>query len=245
MWKVSEPYSAGRFGLLDAVGCCRADRAGGRRRSSRSLVDVAPRLARPVVGWRASSADRSRASPDSGAASSAAKRGSARRPRAAAAATLASRTAARIRRTARPYPPALVQRRCREPGLYCGTRADVAQLARASACHAEGRGFESLHPLLTKALEPGLSVFLSQPPGSSAGLPRRSPRIGSRTTPAQHVARLLQRAAEDRLQDVDGPGAHVEHLLVDAERQRRVGWPSRLRTLSGRCRVPLRVGKAG
>ena len=27
-------------------------------------------------------------------------------------------------------------------------RADVAQLARASACHAEGRGFESLHPLL-------------------------------------------------------------------------------------------------
>jgi hypothetical protein len=25
--------------------------------------------------------------------------------------------------------------------------ADVAQLARASACHAEGRGFESLHPL--------------------------------------------------------------------------------------------------
>ncbi len=26
-------------------------------------------------------------------------------------------------------------------------RADVAQLARASACHAEGRGFESLHPL--------------------------------------------------------------------------------------------------
>src|SRR5262249_25602425 len=25
--------------------------------------------------------------------------------------------------------------------------ADVAQLARASACHAEGRGFEPLHPL--------------------------------------------------------------------------------------------------
>ena len=31
--------------------------------------------------------------------------------------------------------------------------ADVAQLARASACHAEGRGFESHHPLFTKALE--------------------------------------------------------------------------------------------
>lgn len=26
-------------------------------------------------------------------------------------------------------------------------RADVAQLARASPCHGEGRGFESLHPL--------------------------------------------------------------------------------------------------
>jgi hypothetical protein len=32
--------------------------------------------------------------------------------------------------------------------------ADVAQLARASACHAEGRGFESLHPLFRKP--PGL-----------------------------------------------------------------------------------------
>src|SRR5215207_3657721 len=31
---------------------------------------------------------------------------------------------------------------------YTGRRADVAQLARASACHAEGRGFESHHPLL-------------------------------------------------------------------------------------------------
>ena len=31
---------------------------------------------------------------------------------------------------------------------YTGRRhADVAQLARASACHAEGRGFESHHPL--------------------------------------------------------------------------------------------------
>src|ERR687893_1607802 len=33
------------------------------------------------------------------------------------------------------------------PQLYCRPRADVAQLARASACHAEGRGFESHHPL--------------------------------------------------------------------------------------------------
>src|SRR5688500_6409665 len=34
------------------------------------------------------------------------------------------------------------------PRLYTALRADVAQLARASACHAEGRGFESHHPLL-------------------------------------------------------------------------------------------------
>src|SRR5579875_2046252 len=31
--------------------------------------------------------------------------------------------------------------------------AAVAQLARASACHAEGREFESLQPLLRKALQ--------------------------------------------------------------------------------------------
>ena len=31
--------------------------------------------------------------------------------------------------------------------LYWPRHADVAQLARASACHAEGRGFESHHPL--------------------------------------------------------------------------------------------------
>ena len=30
---------------------------------------------------------------------------------------------------------------------YSSVSADVAQLARATACHAEGRGFESLHPL--------------------------------------------------------------------------------------------------
>ena len=39
-----------------------------------------------------------------------------------------------------------------------GPRADVAQLARASACHAEGRGFESLHPLSGKPRKRGFSV---------------------------------------------------------------------------------------
>ena len=37
-------------------------------------------------------------------------------------------------------------------GAILAAHADVAQLARASACHAEGRGFESHHPL-SKALE--------------------------------------------------------------------------------------------
>ena len=34
-----------------------------------------------------------------------------------------------------------------ESGAILAAHADVAQLARASACHAEGRGFESHHPL--------------------------------------------------------------------------------------------------
>src|SRR3954468_5744878 len=35
--------------------------------------------------------------------------------------------------------------------------ADVAQLARASACHAEGRGFESHHPLLCDSAATGVN----------------------------------------------------------------------------------------
>src|SRR6185503_21188351 len=41
-------------------------------------------------------------------------------------------------------------------GLYSARRAAVAQLARASACHAEGRGFESLQPL-PRTPVPGVS----------------------------------------------------------------------------------------
>ena len=45
-------------------------------------------------------------------------------------------------------------------GLYSAPFAAVAQLARASACHAEGREFESLQPLGVKALQiGGFSVF--------------------------------------------------------------------------------------
>ena len=46
--------------------------------------------------------------------------------------------------------------------------ADVAQLARASACHAEGRGFESLHPLLEDPLE--MAGFLVGRKGAWTGV---------------------------------------------------------------------------
>src|SRR4051812_19670577 len=39
----------------------------------------------------------------------------------------------------------------RMPKLYSRLFADVAQLARASPCHGEGRGFESHHPLAVRA----------------------------------------------------------------------------------------------
>src|SRR4051794_11023813 len=45
--------------------------------------------------------------------------------------------------------------------LYSAPRADVAQLARASACHAEGRGFESLHPLQKSPGNPGFLLLLT------------------------------------------------------------------------------------
>src|SRR5215218_6562138 len=57
-----------------------------------------------------------------------------------------------------PVPTVHIQaRRAPRPGLYCCLRAAVAQLARASACHAEGRGFESLQPLLESPAPAGFS----------------------------------------------------------------------------------------
>ena len=45
-------------------------------------------------------------------------------------------------------------------GLEWRRLADVAQLARASPCHGEGRGFESLHPLLRKPCDCGVFLVL-------------------------------------------------------------------------------------
>ena len=52
----------------------------------------------------------------------------------------------------------------RKSGLYWAALADVAQLARASACHAEGRGFESHHPLDLEERPADAGLSLSQPP---------------------------------------------------------------------------------
>src|SRR5215204_6969463 len=51
------------------------------------------------------------------------------------------------------------------PRLYFSPRAAVAQLARASACHAEGRGFESHQPLRIAEPNP-VSGLLPLWPGS-------------------------------------------------------------------------------
>ena len=71
----------------------------------------------------------------------------------------------------------------RLPGalLESAALADVAQLARASACHAEGRGFESLHPLPLKALQvQGFRFLLLS--SRHAGLSRRERRVASAST---------------------------------------------------------------
>ena len=49
--------------------------------------------------------------------------------------------------------------------LSCAPRAAVAQLARASACHAEGRGFESHQPLSEKPRVCGAFRSRRGPPG--------------------------------------------------------------------------------
>ena len=55
-------------------------------------------------------------------------------------------------------------------GAILAAHADVAQLARASACHAEGRGFESLHPLSRR---PRIGGRLRWPPSESRRQARR------------------------------------------------------------------------
>src|SRR5579862_2861789 len=49
------------------------------------------------------------------------------------------------------------------PSARLRAHADVAQLARASACHAEGRGFESHHPLSVRPWKQGLLLGPGEP----------------------------------------------------------------------------------
>src|SRR3954451_13073712 len=53
-----------------------------------------------------------------------------------------------------------------DPAAILRPRADVAQLARASACHAEGRGFESHHPLSENPARRGFLLPDRQPPNA-------------------------------------------------------------------------------
>src|SRR5215207_2684134 len=69
----------------------------------------------------------------------------------------------------------------------------------------------------------GLSRFMASridPPG---GLTRLRIRDGYEMAAGQDVAGFGERAPQKALQDVDRAGPHVQHLLVDAERQLRVG----------------------
>ena len=73
-------------------------------------------------------------------------------------------------------------RRRRGAGAILAVRAAVAQLARASACHAEGRGFESLQPLRPKApLRRGFLRFgrVAQSRSDASSTPLRSAAASS------------------------------------------------------------------
>ena len=139
-------------------------------------------------------------------------------------------------------------------GYTCAARADVAQLARASACHAEGRGFESHHPLLESPAQagfffPAVSRWESYNRESvqvdNGDEPQRSPEIGSAR------ARRGARSTRDRIdQDLVStstgsrgctrpkPTAHCQAfseplaLLLLVGERRRIGrrTPSRLRS---------------
>src|SRR3954453_11246421 len=95
--------------------------------------------------------------------------------------------------------------------LYSAPRADVAQLARASACHAEGRGFESLHPLLKRPANAGLFRCSAQASLSVVERERDLFRDGSgmgaspgaARAPVEEGLRVVQRGADEVLEEVE------------------------------------------
>src|SRR3954451_8037676 len=116
----------------------------------------------------------------------------------AVAAGSAASARARAKTAVRNIGPA--RYRLDRPRLYSTPRAAVAQLARASACHAEGRGFESLQPLLVEALHSagflrfrGLARAAFSLPADQAGGPiclgptgASRPRIGQQLAIRTH-----------------------------------------------------------
>ena len=123
------------------------------------------------------------------------------------------------------------------PGYTAASVAAVAQLARASACHAEGRGFESLQPLLT---EPPVPTGVIRPT-------RRAPRMRASTRARTHNRRTAGSAAAAVVPL--GPawaGARRTPMWKALNRSRtansaRGGRPPRRRGRGGGARRALRV----
>src|SRR3954447_23571137 len=97
------------------------------------------------------------------------------------------------------------------PKLYSRLLADVAQLARASPCHGEGRGFESHHPLAAIGRPFGALSFARARLGAP-GAVRRS----WQDRPVADPGPLRQR--EDLARHVAGEPA-VERVLASARSQ--------------------------
>src|SRR4051794_24498196 len=118
------------------------------------------------------------------------------------------------------------------PRLYSSPRADVAQLARASACHAEGRGFESHHPLsqgasgrpvcvpgpFARKNPPGLRSKQMLMPGGKAGVAAVEHDLGAVYEPVYAaMAADDQRTSAWRALVSRNNAAATERLLVAAQ----------------------------
>jgi hypothetical protein len=133
------------------------------------------------------------------------------------------------RRAARKAPRSVRRPRVRPPpgsrGRRPGTcpilrdRAAVAQLARASACHAEGREFESLQPLRRSPRRRG-GFFVQGPPKRSVEAPM------GRDDHRSHRAHRTRRCADDDDHEVPAvdqaalPLPHHQHGRSDRKGHR-------------------------
>src|SRR5215207_912100 len=126
------------------------------------------------------------------------------------------------------------------PRLYFSPRAAVAQLARASACPAEGRGFESHQPLRIAEPNPA-SARLSPWPTSGLnvlGGPRQ-PMMESLDR-GKEAFPICGRKIDEVLQLAEGRrrGAILRPARVLATRARRSGLPSDTRDTGSKSCIP-------